>query len=171
MLTCSFVSLLFLFSVPERNNTMSDATTSTQETTQEAPEKPKKTRIRKSYRLGVAVVLKEYNVPDGGLAAVPTDWDLGTHKELRGEDFSDVLNYFVWLQDYASKLAEAAKTKASELAAYGDADTRKEMTEILGSTESVAHSLAATMNKEGMTPEQKAKMAEQIKAILGNVLG
>jgi hypothetical protein len=134
-------------------------------------DKPKKKRIRKSYRLGVAVILKELAIPDGGLPGIPSEWDLQTHKELRAEDFADVLHYFEWLQEYAAKLSAAAKEKASELAAYGDAETRKEMTEILGTTESIAHSLSATMNKEGMTAEQRAKMAEQIKQILGNVMG
>lgn len=148
------------------------ATATVADKSAEKSDKPAKKRIRKSYRLGVSVLLKEYpSIPDGGLTGVPTDWDIQSHKELRAEDFSDVLDYFKWLQDYASKLADAAKSKATELEAYGDKDTRKEMTEILGTTESVAHSLAATMQKEGLSAEQKEKMAEQIKAILGSVLG
>ena len=132
---------------------------------------PVKTRVRKQYRLGVASVLKDVpDEPDGGFVDNCPQWDISSHKELRAENFADVLHYFEWLQRFGSELIEDAKAKCTELAAYGDADTRKEMSEILGNTQGIASALAGQLSKEGMTPEQKAAMAAQIKEILAGVL-
>jgi len=137
-----------------------------------ATETEKKKRTRKFYRLGVTIGLKEFSpIPEGGLEGVPADWDVGQHKELRADDFADVLDYYRWVSSYGESLIAAAKTKVTELEAYGDADTRREMTEILGNVESVTRSIASTMSKEGMTPEQRELMDEQVRSILAKVLG
>ena len=134
------------------------------------PEKPKKKRTRTTHRLGTQMKLKEYPVPDGGLTAVPSDWDIQTHKELRADEFADVLHYFQWLPTYGQALIEASQAKVKELEAFGDADTRKEMSELFGGTAQLAAQVASSMGKENLTPEQKAKAAAQIKDILAAVL-
>jgi len=147
--------------------TIEDVATPATEVTPEA-----KKRTRKFYRLGVTVGLKEFApIPEGGLEGVPSDWDIATHKELRADDFADVLDYYRWVGSYGESLISAAETKVGELEAYGDADTRREMTEILGNVESVTRSIASTMSKEGMTAEQRELMDEQVRSILAKVLG
>ena len=144
---------------------------SEEKTPEKTPEKTTHTRVRRTYRLGVSSVFTELeDQPAGGFLDNCPQWELGSHKEMKAEDFVDVLHYFEWVQRYASELIAAAKQKCTELAAYGDASTRKEMSTILGNTQSVASALLSQMQKEGMTPEQKAAMAAQIKEILGTVL-
>ena len=154
---------------------MSDTTKAADDVTEAAdepkaeatPAKPPKTRVRRVHRLGVAMPLKELTVPEGGLTSIPVDWDFHSHKELKADDFADVLLYFQWYLAYGQKIVELAQAKSKELEAYGDADTRREVSDLFGNTESVAMAAVAALKKEGLNEEQKAALKARMAEILG----
>ena len=140
------------------------------DTATDAPATPVKKRVRRVHRLGVAMVLKEFQGPDSGIDGSPEDWDFHSHKELTADDFADVLDYFRWYQQFGQTVVELATAKITELESYGDKDTRKEMSELFGGTEALAMAAASAFKKEGLSDEQKELARQRIKEILGGSL-